>query len=405
MSQLYIRPALNDHEMIAELLAPSPLPTIRRLRPPVARLVLDAPIASRRPAFARAAADAGIPLLVDPLTHLLQSDVDPTKAWASLPFATAGTVNPADIDVVELVETAVQFQLDMGATRIIAPYLFADDPADSALATSIRLLDQTCRYLRDEQLQIPVTAILCGQLQSFARQRSLAAGIGRFSRAAADLDIEAIGLCLTPLGGPKDSYHKLSGMVAVATTAMRVDVDVVAWRQGFYGPALCAVGLDGYETGIGIGEQTNIREYQSRRRPNRPKQGGGATAGVFIEPLNRSLPLRVGNCLLGEVALRAKIICDDDACCADVVAMVDRRRQHAVRSRARFLAELNQQPHRRWRLHHVARHSESAVTIARQANKVLAANGIRQQLGVKSYQALARISRELAQAAADDRLA
>jgi hypothetical protein len=405
MSQLYIRPALNDHEVVAELLAPSPVPTIRRLRPPIARLVLDAPIAPQRPAFARAAADAGIPLLVDPLTPLLVTDVDPAHRWAKLPFASAAPIDVEDLDVDELVEGVVQFQLQMGASRVVAPYLFAEDPADPAFETSIRLLEQTCTYLQDEGLQIPVTAVFCAQLQAFARQRSLAAGVGRFSRAAADLDVETLALCMSPLGAPTDSYAKLAGMMRVATTALRSGVDVIAWRQGVYGPALAAVGLDGYETGIGLSEQTNISRYNASRRPGRKKAAGGVSAGLFIETLNRSVPTKAGDCLLGDVAMRAKILCEDDTCCPDVTAMIDHRRHHAVRSRARFLAELNQQPHPQWRLSHIARHCDTAVTVARQANKVLEQGGFKPTIGVKNYQALARVTRELAHAAVDDRLA
>lgn len=48
MAQLLIRPSLNDHQVIADLLAPPPMPTIRRSRPPIAQLVADAHIAVQR---------------------------------------------------------------------------------------------------------------------------------------------------------------------------------------------------------------------------------------------------------------------------------------------------------------------------------------------------------------------
>lgn len=405
MSQLYIRPALNDHEVIAELLAPSPVPTLHRLRPPIARLVVDAHIAGQRPLFARAASDAGVPLLIDPLTPLLQSEVAPRSQWAMLPFASAATIAPDEIEVAGLVERCVQFQIEMGATKIVAPYLCADDPADPAFEKSLELMDRTAQYLRFEGLRIPVTAVFCGQLRSFARQSSLNDGIGRFSRLAAELGVETIALCLTPLGSGEDSYAKISGMVTIATTAMRAGVDVIAWRQGVYGAALCAVGLDGYETGIGLSEGTNIARFQASRRPREKRQSGGAGAGVYFEPIGRSLPLPASNVLLGDVAMRAKLICEDDSCCTDNLAMIDRRREHAVRTRARVLAELNQQPHRQWRLHSIANHALTGITLARQANKVLSDHGVRQQIGVKNLLALRQVAHELALAASEERRA
>lgn len=404
MSQLLIRPSVNDHVVIGDLLAPSPVPTIRRLRPPISQLVVDAHVAVQRPAFARSASEAGIPLLIDPLTPLLQCEVDPAERWVSLPFASASAVSPSALEVNRLAEEAVQHQLEMGATRIIAPYLYAAEPDDPAFAVSLRLLEATSRYVQRERLNLPLVAIFCAQSQSFSRQPALAGGIGRFTRVAAEAGFSTIGLCLSPLGAHSDSYAKLSGMIRISTAAMRSGLDIIAWRQGVYGPALAALGLDGYETGVGLSEHTNIVRLQSARRP-REKRKGGPAIGLFLEPLGRSVHPRVGNCLLGSIEMRARIVCDDEGCCSDVNAMIDGRRQHAIRSRARVLAELNQQPHRRWRLHHVAQHADTAITIAKQANRVLEANGLKDRIGVKNLEALSRITRELGQAAVDDQSA
>jgi hypothetical protein len=57
------------------------------VRRPVSRLVLDAPLAARTAHYREAAAEAGIAVLVDPLSYLLQVDTDPGDAWSKLPFA------------------------------------------------------------------------------------------------------------------------------------------------------------------------------------------------------------------------------------------------------------------------------------------------------------------------------
>ena len=217
MAQLLIRPALNDHQVIADLLAPPPMPTIRRARPPIAQLVSDAHIAVQRPTLAESANEAGIPFLVDPTTMLLQSDVDPTSSWAKLPFASARAMSVAEIDVEALVEQVVQFQVDQGATRIIAPYLYTSEPADPAFAMSIRLLAATAHYVRDNDVPLPVVAILCAQLRQFASAQALDAGVGRFVDAAEAHDAHTVGLCFSPVGAPNDSYSKLVGLFRVAS--------------------------------------------------------------------------------------------------------------------------------------------------------------------------------------------
>lgn len=398
MAQLLIRPSLNDHQVIADLLAPPPMPTIRRSRPPIAQLVVDSHIAVQRPTFAESANEAGIPFLVDPTTMFLQSDVDPTSSWAKLSFATARPLTVDEIDVDELIEQVVQFQFEQGATRIIAPYLYASEPSDPAFAMSIRLLASTAHYVRNNDVPLPVVAILCGQLRKFAAVQALDAGVERFVDAAEAHDAQSVGLCFSPLGAPGDSYSKLVGLFLVASRVTRAPMSVVAWRQGIYGPALVAAGLAGYETGIGIGEQTNIARQQANRRAKDKAKRTGGGPGIYFDQLGRSVPKPAAEVLLGVNEMRPKLMCDDEGCCPTVAETLDNGRPHAVRSRARQLAELGEQPHRRWRLHSVARQAHTAATLAKQANRVLDAAGVKQKIGTKSLEALSQVLTELGQA-------
>lgn len=395
MSQLVIRPMFNDHIVIGDLLA-RPSQAVRTLRPPIGQLVVDAHVAERRPQFAAAAGEAGIPLVVDPLTPLLQSKIDPDDSWMRLPYAVSDRVAMNDVNVPQLVESVMEHELDNGATAILAPYFYASSPDDPAFATSIRLLRRTRQVMEANRLDLPMHVVFAGQLQSFARSSTRDQGIERFMRESEDVGASVVGLCLSPLGHRDDSYSKLSAMAALGMAAKNYEPAIWAWRQGVYGPALCAIGLDGYETGIGIGEQTNVKRMQATRKT---KSEGGSrpiVQGIYLEPLGRSVPLRVANRLLGSIQMRARVVCDDPSCCSDVNSMIDYRRQHAVRSRARFLAELNQQPHRRWRLNHVARHARTAVNVARQADRLLKEEGARERIGTKNLEALGRVAAELA---------
>lgn len=291
MAQLLIRPSLNDHEVVADLVAP-PVAQLRRPRPPIAQVVVNARLASRRTRFAEAANEAGIPLLVDPMTPLLQSPIDPKNSWATLPFAVAESVAIADLNPEQLVAAVVDFQVAQGATRIIAPYLYGSGPADPAFAMSIRLVAHTAQYLEEANIPLPMTAIFCGQLRAFARREAQSTGIDRFVAAARDHGVATLGLCVSPAGAPTDSYAKVAEVFRLAAAIANSGIPGIAWRQGIYGPALVAAGLDGYETGIGTQEQTNISRQASNRKEKEPdgKKRSGGGPGVYLEPLGRSVP-------------------------------------------------------------------------------------------------------------------
>ena len=55
---------------------------------PLTGLVVDGPTIVARPQLRTIAQNAGLPLLIDPLTTLLQDIQAPEHAWARLPYAT-----------------------------------------------------------------------------------------------------------------------------------------------------------------------------------------------------------------------------------------------------------------------------------------------------------------------------
>ena len=58
-----------------------------------------------------------------------------------------------------------------------------------------------------------------------------------------------------------------------------------------------------------------------------------------------------------------------------------------------------------WRLHHIAQDARAAGQLAVQANEVLKAAGIGQQIGTSGYQALAQVADFLRASAADAKAA
>jgi hypothetical protein len=88
-----------------------------------------------------------------------------------------------------------------------------------------------------------------------------------------------------------------------------------------------------------------------------------------------------------------------------VSATLDNPRHHAVRSRARLLAQLTEQPHDRWRLNHIARDATAAVTIAKQANSVLEREKAKERIRTSNLEALAQVAGFLAEGEAGSRSA
>lgn len=214
-------------------------------------------------------------------------------------------------------------------------------------------------------------------------------------------------LVVRPAGDGKDSYHKLWRLfLAMSHLKSVLGLPVIAWRQGIYGHALVAAGVDGCETGIGISEQSNIRSNIAARRPPKPgqKPGRGGAAGVYVEPLGRSLNPRVARTLLENQTMRAKVMCADERCCPQGVAStLAHPREHAVRARARELATLAALPARSWRLNHIAMKAQAAVTLAEQANRLLANVGEPLRIKTTSFEALARLAEELRRAESEER--
>jgi len=138
-----------------------------------------------------------------------------------------------------------------------------------------------------------------------------------------------------------------------------------------------------------------VRDMIARRkpRPDGQARGGGSRTMVYLEPLGRSVPRDVAETLLGDRGLRARLICDDERCCPHGInSMLDDPRPHAVRSRARRLAELAEMPHRSWRLHQVAKEAKTAAVLAKRGTLLLRAEGLDTQLHATAQDALARVA-------------
>lgn len=412
MPELLIRPGINDHEVIQDLLAPGGASVfLPGARPLIDRLVIDAHVAASRPQFADAASGVGVPVLIDPLTPLWQGEQREEDKWSLLPFGRPERLTPGEFNqfaVERLTAQAVTYQAERGATAIIPPYVYVSSPADPFFDIAMDFLRATARHMSKAGLALPVVPVFCAQLKGLGAEKTWADGVDRFTKTALDLGPEAIAVCLSPSGAAGDSYSKVLRLFAAVRRIKQSGIRVIAWRQGIYGLGLVAAGLDGYETGVGTRERTDLSAVINSRKPPNPgeKRSGGAPLGIYLEPLRRSFSSAIGETLLGHRGIRPKVMCDDERCCPNGAAStLDQRRQHAIRTRARELAALEAQPHMSWRLHQIAQDARAAGQLAVQANDVLRTAGVGQQIGTAGYQSLAQVADFLRASAADARAA
>lgn len=389
--ELLIRPSVNDHKVVADLLAPAG-PGVGR---PLSRLVLSAQDAARNSEFRNLAAKSGTPVLIDPMTILFQGKVaadDPWVADVSFGRANAYTAqqlaNPFILDAI--LAQSLEFQVDHGATAIIPPYFYADGPQSPAFEASLAAIARTAKRMRAEGISLPLVPILCAQLQGFAHRPGWQAALDRFASAAIDIGPQAIGLFLSPVGTGDESYSKVLDLLVAGRHLSSFGVPVLAWRQGAYGPALVASGLSGYECGMGIGESSNARGYLNQHKPREKKGSGFSAQGTYLPALGRSVPPKIARILLADRALRGRLICSDVRCCPRGAEsmLASKGRPHAVRARGRELSELAAIPDPGWRLHHVARRAASAHVLATKANELLANARVPNRVHPEGYAAL-----------------
>ncbi len=395
MPELLIRPSLEDHKVLADLLAPSPVGEAR----PIDRLVLNAHDAARRDELLDTARRSGTPVVIDPLTMLLQGEIDPQDPWVRhVPYGRAEAVaddelaNPFVLD--ELVASVVEFQVDRGATAIVAPYFYVDDPESPAFAASLAAIGRTARRMRIDGVALPLVVVLCAQLRRFARRPGWQGALDRFAATAIDIGPQAVALHFSPVGDGGESYAKLLDLLVAAQRLRSAGTPMIAWRQGVYGPALVAAGLDGYECGMGIGEHANVRSFVATRKPREKDGSAFAAQGIYIHALGRSLPPKVARALLDDRRLRGRLICDSVRCCphgADSM-LASKGRRHAVRARARDLRELAEIPNAAWRLNHIAKQAASSYVTATKANEVLATTDLPNRIKTEGYAALEQVA-------------
>jgi hypothetical protein len=401
-ARLVVRADIDVASTIADLVA-----TSRQTDPPapiVDGVVLEAHHVDRLTDLRTVLRDAGVPVWVDPLTIFWQVPTEPAFAWNDLTFGFAPVTDITTLDTAtlrELVRHVVEFQLRAGASAVFSPYLYAEDPNDPAFGATCEMLRLAGEHMRDTGLDRHhrLMAVICGNVTKLGAESPRETIVSRFARAMNDAGVSSVATMIGPVGQGNETAVKLQRFISIHTDLKRLQGvrEVVALRQGVYGEALLATGIDAYETGITTKERCDIRDTQSRRKPRTTYgERKGSFRGIYVDGLNRSIPREKAKILLANDRVRGLMACMDVSCCPNGhKSMISNAFGHAIRARSTGVSTLADIPNLQWRLNHVERAARKAAREAATLNAILAKYDSNSKkpykIPVRGYESLAEV--------------
>ncbi len=397
MSELIVRGRYNDHRVIEELLSPGGLSLDHQTR--LRRIVIDATVATQS-IFVRAAADASIQLLIDPLTPLVRGHQAPSDAWARLSFAGPQPMTFSDLMAPEIrrpfVREVVDFQIQHGATGIIPAYIHLGELGGVESVVQRRLWDDSAQYLRALGLDIPVVPVLSVHRHAVPLQHAdwtqMLGSLVASAHAISDGPL-ALALSASDAWPSAPALHR-----AIVTWRRSAQLGpFVAWNCGDLGPLAVAMGATGYETGLCGAERCDV-PGRLRARENAGAPGPG-WVGAYVHLLNRSLERRSVEELAKLPHLQGTLTCPDPDCCPGGSGGIagPNRRQHAARARLEALTRLDRISAPHWKLHRLEQQAEDASLLASRLARAAHQRGCRVGVASAPYEAMATQIRSLRQ--------
>lgn len=372
MAELLIRASAQDAALLRRLYGLDGTPRAAAVPD---RVVIDAHAAASTPDLGNAARRAGVPLLIDPQTFFLQDIQHSGHPWGRLPFGDHAVWTPADATPGRretLIRESITYQIRHGATSIIAPYVHLDNASSGWIDTQAALWTGTRRYLDENAIQLPVTAVLATGwrlLHPVQGPKALAPVMAALNVLAP----QEVALAASRVPAGVKPGERLMDLVMMVER-LKSTFPVIAWQQGLLGTACIAAGAAGYETGIGWREKCDLPAAMSSHR--RPPSGFGSRP-VYVGALGRSVPAATVLALKRNRTLWPKLFCTDAACCPPAGAgMTGDARAHAVVARAAEVRQLTAMVRPVWRWRELEKRAVAAVELADKINQVAASSGI-----------------------------
>ncbi len=367
---LTIRASGADELMLRRLFGLEPGYAAAPHRPD--RLVVDAhvPLTARGPSMAATARRAGVPLLIDPETHFLQDFQCTDAPWCAVPYADPTLLTPSDLMRTAaqdaLVEAVVDYQIEHGATAVIAPYVHIENSTMGWVQVQAGLWRRTIAYLQRARINLPVIAVVAlgWRCMTPTGRKSLTDVWNGL--AALRPDEVAIAASKTHMGvKPAERIADLLRLVR----GLSHTYTVTMWQQGLLGEACVIEGAAGYECGIGWREKCDLQSRMSQHRS--PRMGSPGPRPVYISEVGRGVPKRRLELARAHRAIWAKLVCHTAGCCAPAGDdLIGDSRRHSIVTRARELEHLFATPVTVWQWNRLAQRLEKGIELADRLNSL-----------------------------------
>lgn len=392
-AQLTVRVGAGDEPFVRRLygLAPGSRPAPHL----PARLVVDAhvPLAANGAALAATARAAGVPFLIDPETVYLQDLQHPTAPWCRVPFGEPAVQTPADLmnqaTQDALVRAVIDYQVEHGATAVIAPYVHIERPDSGWIAVQAGLWRCTKTYVEEAGINLPVIAVVAIGWRCLHPIR----GVRQLSDmwdALAALEPGEVALAASKVHmgtRPEDRIAELLMLVRRLTRTYKVTM----WQQGLLGEACVIEGAAGYECGIGWREKCDLQSRMSQNRSART--GHPAARPIYIAEIGRGVPKTRLQLAHSKRKVWACVVCPFPDCCAPAGAdLLGDARRHSVVARARELEQLDSTHATNWRWNRLTQRLADGLVLADQLNALAASSPATPAIDTRSLRAFYEVA-------------
>jgi hypothetical protein len=180
----------------------------------------------------------------------------------------------------------VQFQLDHGATKIIAPYVHVERLDNGWINAQIRLWHRTRMVLDARGESLPIIAMVALGWRCLAG--ATAAGLAPMWDALRHLAPAEVAVAAPKSHEGAKPDDRLVGLLTLVQELGR-SYPVIACQQGLLGEACVAAGARGCECGIGWRQRCDLNQAMVlHRNPPQRNSPRGARPG-YLADLGRSL--------------------------------------------------------------------------------------------------------------------
>ncbi len=360
-----LRPGPNDRFLLDRLLSPDLFCDPIQLDGLVIEARRTSVYADLRPNVPK-----GSTIIVDPQVYRLQREsfLD-QPSLTNLPNCPAnGTLRPTDFETEALVSRFVTQVLGeqekLGVSTYVAPAFFMESLDSPWRDVNTKLLKETRK-----QAGAKMFATLCGSYSGLCAAVEPAAVV----RYISEYSVEGVLVLLSPIRALADSPTKLTNFVRLLECLRGAFGQVIACRQPAFGLGCMALGVAGFDSGIGAAEQF---DYAALTRPQpKPhdeplklsKGGRPLRKMIYLPQLLTAVPYSVADTIFSTSGVAGSFVCGEPCCRQTVKGALIRNREHFLYTRLNEVAQMRSKP-QTWRTEHL---SQLLIASRQMAEKVV----------------------------------